>query len=369
MAVAPPPPPPLSPSPDRSEDAAALFLVGLLLELRVELQDLQRSVAELRRAVENPLATPAALEAATDRAASIFDVDRAQVAQLLDHVRAVLDAAPGEYARIGDEVGFVANAFDRVAMEWPRGRVSGASLAPTIAALNELLDESIYHIALVTTPKRLNDHLRHLPIGQALDFAAAFGDELPNPEQRRRVLEYLATHPIGIEGLVDVEKGKIYRKASSRWVRVATLLVPPAVLLAGVGLAWILTSLDDWGLVGSDWPDGLSTFGPVLSAYVFVTVGALAHVAVSFLKRSRESGGEPLVVAGFFWWLHVRWASVSLSVLWLWIAVLGLAIADQLSWLTAFLAGYGIDSVADLFLQRFEARASKGAESLKKAFS
>ena len=144
------------------------------------------------------------------------------------------------------------------------------------------------------------------------------------------MLEYLATHPIGIEGLVDVEKGKIYRKASSRWVRVATLLAPPAVLLAGVGLAWILTSLDDWGLVGSDWPDGLDTFGPVLSAYVFVTAGALAHVAVSFLKRSRESGGEPLVVAGFFWWLHVRWASVSLSVLWLWIAVLGLAIVDQL---------------------------------------
>jgi hypothetical protein len=76
-----------------------------------------------------------------------------------------------------------------------------------------------------------------------------------------------------------------------------------------------------------------------------------------------------VVVAGFFWWLHVRWASVSLSVLWLWIAVLGLAIVDQLSWLTAFLAGYGIDSVADLFLQRFEARASAGVESLKKAFS
>jgi hypothetical protein len=263
----------------------------------------------------------------------------------------------------------VANAFDRVAMEWPRGGVAPASLASTVAALNELLDESIYHIALVTTPKRLNDHLRHLPIGQALDFAAAFGDELPNPQQQRRVLEYLATHPIGLEGLVDVEKGKIYRKASSRSTRVATLLAPPAVLLAGVGLAWILTSLDDWGLVGSDWPDGLKTFGPVLSAYVFVTAGALAHVAVSFLKRSRESGGEPLVVAGLFWWLHVRWASVSLSILWLWIAVLGLAIADQLSWLTAFLAGYGIDSVADLFLQRFEARASAGIESLKKSFS
>jgi hypothetical protein len=228
-----------------SVDAAALFLVGVLLELRVELQDLQRSVVELRRVVENPLATPAALEAAIDHAASIFDVDRAQVEQLLGHVRAILDATPGEYARIGDEVAFVANAFDRVAMEWPRGRVDAASLAPTIVALNEFLDESICHIALVTTPKRLNDHLRHLPIGQPLDFAAAFGDELPNPEQRRRVLEYLATHPIGIEGLVDVEKGKIYRKASSRWVRIATLLVPPAVLLAGVGLAWILTSLDD----------------------------------------------------------------------------------------------------------------------------
>jgi hypothetical protein len=355
--------------PDGSVDDAALFLVGLLQELRTELQDLQRSLAELKRAVENPLATAATLEDAIDDAASIFDVDRAQVVQLLTHVRAVLDGAPGEYARIGDEVGHVANAFDRVAMGWPRGRTSPEALTQAVAALDELLDEAVYHIALVTTPQRLNEHLRHLPIGQALDFTAAFGDELTNSEQRRRVLEYLATHPIGLEGLVDVERGKIYRKASSRRVRVATLLVPPTVLLVGVGLVWILTSLDDWDLVGGDWPDGLKTFGPVLSAYIFVTAGALAHVAVSFLKRSRERGDEPLVVAGLFWWLHVRWASVSLSVLWLWIAVIGLAIADQLSWLTAFLAGYGIDSVADLFLQRFEARAAAGVESLKKAFS
>ena len=67
--------------------------------------------------------------------------------------------------------------------------------------------------------------------------------------------------------------------------------------------------------------------------------------------------------------LHVRWASVSLSVLWLWIAVVGLAVVDQLSWLTAFLAGYGIDSVADLFLQRFEARAAAGVAALKKSLS
>lgn len=46
-----------------------------------------------------------------------------------------------------------------------------------------------------------------------------------------------------------------------------------------------------------------------------------------------------------------------------------LAVADQLSWLTAFLAGYGIGGVADLFLQRFETRAAAGAESLKRAFS
>ena len=363
VAVAPPP------LPDGSVDDAALFLVGLLLELRTELQDLQRSVAEMRRAVENPLATAATLEAATDSAGEVFAVDRPQVHHLLGQVRAVLDATPGEYARIGDELGHVANAFDRITMAWPHGRVEPEALARAVAALDELLDESVYHIALVTTPQRLNQHLRHLPIGQALDFTAAFGDELPNPEQRRRVLEYLHTHPKGLEGLVDVERGKIYKKATSKWVRIATLLVPPAVLLAGVGLAWVVTSLDDWDLVGSDWPDGLNSFGPVLSAYLFVTAGALAHVAVSFLKRSRESGGEPLVVAGLFWWLHVRWASVSLSVLWLWIAVIGLAIADQLSWLTAFLAGYGIDSVADLFLQRFEARAAAGVESLKKALS
>lgn len=345
------------------------MLVGVLEELRAELQDLQRSVGELRAAVENPLATKASLGAAVDRAAQVFDVDRPQVVELLARARAVFDASPGEYARVGDAVGHLANGFDRITLGWPRAGVPAEELAQAVATLEGLLDEAIYHIALVTTPVRLNEHLRHLPVGQALDFAGAFGDELPKAEQQRRVLEYLATHPIGIEGLVDVGKGKVYRKASSRQVRIATLLVPPAVLLAGAGLAWLLTSLDDWGWVGGDWPDGLKDFRTVLAAYVFVTAGALAHVAVSFLKRTRESGGEPIVAAGLLWWLHVRWASVSLSVVWLWIAVVGLAVADQLTWLTAFLAGYGIDSVADLFLQRFEARAAAGAESLKKAFS
>lgn len=365
MAAAPPPPL----DPDVRDDAAELHLRGLLEELRAELQDLQRSLGELRTVAENPLATPSATDEAVDRAARVYDVDRARIMELLTHVRSVFDVAPRQYARIGDEIGHVANALDRIALDWPRPGVKVDTLARTAGTLDALLDEAIYHVALVTTPARLNDHLRTLPIGQALDFEGAFGDELTTPEQRRRVLEYLATHPIGIEGLVDVEKGKIYRKASSRAVRVGTLLVPPAVLLAGVLLAWLVTSVDDWGWVGDDWPDGLRDFRPVLAAYVFVTLGALAHVAVSFLKRTRESGGEPLVVAGFFWWLHVRWASVSLSVLWLWIAVVGLAVVDQLSWLTAFLAGYGIDSVADLFLQRFEARAAAGVAALKKSLS
>jgi hypothetical protein len=357
------------PYPGGNVDNAALLLVGSLHELRTELQDLQRSLAELKETVDNPLANKVTLDAATDAAARVFDVDRTQVDTLLVRIRVIFEEAPAEYARVGDEVAHVANDFDRIARAWPRGSVSRDALTGAITTLDDLLEEAIYHIALVTTPQRVNEHLRSLPIGQALDFEMAFGDELPDDKQRLRVLQYLATHPIGLEGLVDVAKGKIYRKASSRWVRIATLLAPPAVLVAGIGLLWILTSLDNWDVVGSDWPAALKTFSPLLSAYIFVTAGALAHVAISFLKRTQESEGEPLVVAGLFWWLHVRWASVCLSVLWLWIAVIGLAIADQLAWLTAFLAGYGIDSVADLFLQRFEARASKGLDSLKKAFS
>ena len=108
--------------------------------------------------------------------------DRAQIDVLLRQIRAVFDAAPGEYARIGDEVGHVANGFDRITVSWPHVRTAPDTLGRTVTALDELLDESVYHIALVTTPYRLNEHLRHLPIGQALDFTAAFGDELPKAD-------------------------------------------------------------------------------------------------------------------------------------------------------------------------------------------
>ena len=58
-------------------------------------------------------------------------------------------------------------------------------------------------------------HLGQMHIGEALDFEREFADELPEPAQRAEILGWLARHPLAVDGVVDLDKGLIWRASGN----------------------------------------------------------------------------------------------------------------------------------------------------------
>jgi len=89
--------------------------------------------------------------------------------------------------------------------------------------------------------------------------------------------------------------------------------------------------------------------------FLFVLLGALAHFTVDALKASRAhaaSGDSSL--HDWWYWVQVKQTAIIQSVTWLVVGLLGLAVSPtHPDWLAGFFVGYSIDSVADVFLQRF----------------
>jgi hypothetical protein len=366
MAAAPTVLPAPAPIADLPLDDAHSRLMGLLREARAEFQHLQATLETLRGVAEDRTTTAGALDGAVDVAAKAFDLDNARVTEIFGSLRALLDGVPRLYAWSGDEVAHVFNGFGDAAEAWPRLHAPADEVVAACARASKPLGDAIFHVVRLTAAARVNDHLATLPIGGAADVDRILGDELADDERRNAILGELAASPIGLGGVVDAAARKIYRVAPSRKTRIATLLLPPAALAIGVLLFAGLAYLDNRAWVPAEWPQGLTSGESLLVAYLFVTLGALVHVAVGYLKRAREQGPEPLVVASIFWWLHVRFGTITLNVLWLWIAVVGLGVSNKLSAVTAFFAGYSIDSVADLFLKKLEGGATSHGAALKK---
>ena len=103
--------------------------------------------------------------------------------------------------------------------------------------------------------------------------------------------------------------------------------------------------------------------------YVFVFVGAGAHVAIDALKKARAQT-RPSFQAINDWvlWLHVHYISILWGLVWVLLGYILLILAmPKLELPSAFFAGYSIDSVADLYLQRFQSAAAAAVKSLTPA--
>jgi hypothetical protein len=232
-----------------------------------------------------------------------------------------------------------------------------------------LLNELIWHAALVTIPSRLEQHLRSLRVGGRLRFDEAFADELPRPEDRHRLLEYLHAHPATINGVIDVEQGIVYRSAARRRRRVGSYVgLAGLATLGGYAFVWVITrGLPPLGLP-SGWLLPANRFAELLGAYALIAAGALTHVVVDAIKQERQStAGGFVALEDWLTWIHVRELGMAAGILSWWIGLAALAVSlggEPVTWQTAFLAGYGIDSLLDLVLGRFAIVSRTGLEGI-----
>src|SRR5206468_73374 len=96
------------------------------------------------------------------------------------------------------------------------------ALAGGLGGIREDLESIVLSCGYLTIPRRVQDHLANLRIGQGLDFHSTFVDELPDRDDRLVILKYLRDHPATVDGVVDVENGMIFRASPKRGRRFAS---------------------------------------------------------------------------------------------------------------------------------------------------
>jgi hypothetical protein len=348
-------------------------LRGVLRSIRVDAQDLRLSLTKIQDVVDSGAAQAAIMAAmATEesfRATNTTQVDqRFQLAdQLLESYLADPRTLGGD---ISDELTGMENEWARVVAAWPPvpataadvdlGRIRGG-----IADARGYLDALIFAAARLTIPSRLVESLARLRVGGRLDFHQAFADELPSREDRVRLLEYLARYPGSYQGLIDPESGLIFRIAGTTRRRLASYGFMALAVLGGVAIILVLTALAPANQSG--WPFTPARLPEFLGAYAALIAGAIAHIAVDSIKQYRSGKGSSQLLAldDLYLWGHVHEMGIIVTIVSLWIILLGLAaFLDQVAMYAAFLAGYSADSVLDIFLARFTTTFSEGASSV-----
>ncbi len=251
---------------------------------------------------------------------------------------------------------------------WPAEGADFGDIEQALKQIDAELDQIVYQCASLSLSPRVNDTLCNLRTGQPLDLEFEFGAEFPKDrELRKRLVQELAQESAVIDcGIVDVDQGVIYKVAASRREQKRSAWRLVVWLLLGFGIP-VLLGFGDRVLAG--WPLKFADLERLLVDYVLILIGSGAHFAVEALKTARAKT-RPSFQALNDWvlWLHVRETQIRNGILYLFAGYTLLVFGvPKLDWASAFFAGYSIDSLTELFLDRFQTIAKTKTELLSRA--
>jgi hypothetical protein len=335
-------------------------------EIRADVQALRAELVDILE-IEKPNSAGGRAELERE----VRDAADALASRPLDAYRERLaNVLPGDgsalHAAAGDTVRKFLNALDRAYRAWPRETATAREAAADAVAA---LDDAILQAGYLTIPYRLDEKLAAKHVGEHLDFASEFGDQLSSPEQCTKLLRWLGEHPRGIQGLVDLRNGRIYRMSQTRGGRIARVGVLVWAPLLSALVLWAVSRLGGWFDLDS-WPSTRS--GRVILLYLLVLAGALVHIGITKNLITNIRFDAPLrvhVPSHGLRWLELRWVAVGMLFLpvlvtagLLWAA--GLDLSDNQDLLTALLAGYSADSLFAAALTRFATTAKVQQETI-----
>lgn len=258
-----------------------------------------------------------------------------------------------------------------------------------INMINDRIRKMVFLQSLLTIPERLNRWLENAPTGYYIPFHLVFEDELPNAEDRVKVLKYLAYSPKRIEkGIICAGSGLIYKCETSLPNQLKYAIYPLLVFVAltgaiiysgnlksGIAIPFITrfnaSNFPDPStlLIQSNWPNPST----LLICWLAVLVGIAVHAAVGAAKVEQKDGYPPLIsVKGILPYVSAKsgwlvWKQVLALV-----GFIGLAYASTTTSDTtfgapaAFLVGYSLDSIVELFGVSMEQKAKAQVGVLKK---
>jgi hypothetical protein len=247
---------------------------------------------------------------------------------------------------------------------------NGAAVQDQLRHLNMLDDgceRLLFQIGILTIPARLNHWLSLGRAGYYIPFHEVFAPELPDYQDRMRVLRYLAWSPRLIRnGLVDPSTGLIYRYSGSNFVRWLSMLTIVVGFVLATALVYFSTQLP--AIAG--WPLGPAQATPLLAAWAAIAAGILVHVCITVAKGIQEQPNLPpaLPIGDLPRLASAKLGSVLLKIVLALVGLYGLVLTAgiaQATPLQAFLAGYTLDSVVQLFGASIERRAASQVAGLR----
>jgi hypothetical protein len=324
-----------------------------LSEIQAELEDLQTILASIRKG-----------ETIIPTYAEYIETTKTNIRDLM----ALID--PNE---LPDEVGIDLHSLRHLNNAWEQMQVSPLIKNPTAdyeiqeqLHYLDLLDEQIrtfhYQISLLFIPYQINDWLRESRPGYYISFHDVFTSNVPGKEDRDRLLRYIALTPRLIEGgFVDADSGRIYRYSTNRWRRLQSL----AMLVAGLGISTGVVALASI-LPLKNWPPKDIGLINMLVAWVAVLIGIGVHVIVGSAKRTKTQNGIPSVLMDLIMIIDARFGEIVMKLVLALIGLFGLVMLStspvpqlgltsqlssllQVTPLNAFLVGYSLDSIIELF--------------------
>ena len=337
-------------------------LFGLVREIRAECQNIGRSLDAITTALALTAPAARAAEVATGVAGLnvVLTENVDSVNGRFAGLRSLLDSYSSLYDAAGDETTALENLWRRLtaALAWPDPS-DEAAIRAGLDTARGLINEIEWHAALITIPPRAKRHMAALRVGNKLPFDATFSDELSDVNQRTKMLIYLREHPTFIDGVVDVA-GRVIIRASPNLARrmVSYIGLPAFAILGGLLYVNVLTGGIPFTDVTFAGVTGIrpERFDDLLQAYVLVIFGQLAHIVIEAVKQQQRGDDGFLALDDWLMWIHVRETSIAVGIVVVWLSLYGLAQAfpTSIPGVTAFTAGYSIDSLLGLFITRFE---------------
>jgi hypothetical protein len=326
---------------------------GSLSEIQAELEDLQTMLASIRKG-----------QTIIPTYAEYIETTKTNLRDLM----AVINSTepPEEIENNLHTIRHLNNAWEQMQvsplLENPKANFDVQQQLHYLDLLDQQIDTFIYQIGLLTIPHQINDWLRITGPGYYIPFHEVFASDVPRVEDRDRMLKYIALTPhLTPGGFVDIDSGRIYRYSTNRWRRMLSL----AMLLVGLGIATGIVAaacylrVPDWPLTPSDLPK-------MLVAWAAVLIGMGVHIVVASAKRSKTQNGMPSVLMDLILIIDARFGEIVMKLILGLIGLFGLVIIStsrmpqvgilnqfasltQVTPLNAFLVGYSLDSILELF--------------------
>ncbi len=232
--------------------------------------------------------------------------------------------------------------------------------------LEEGLQGMLYTLGTLIIPSEVEKWLNRADPGDYLPFHYRYANSLPLVEQREKVLNQLDLKFRRMDGaLVDVANGVIYRYAKETQDIRRSMTWVTGVF---IGLTLVITLLCFVPATGvDDWPTA-KDIPLVLSGWLAVLVGVMVHIAVDSKKREQVNLAV-FDIRNLPYVIDARLGQFIGKLVMAAIGFIGFTLAtgiSNVSMINAFLVGYSLDSIIELFGTSLEQQATAQVGAIQK---